>query len=60
MYLTFFPMVTDLMFLFFLNEINFDSKKIMEDIDSLETDSSGTKIDVSINFIKDTAGYEEY
>ena len=31
-----------------------------QDIDSLETDSSGTKIDVSINFIKDTAGYEEY
>lgn len=31
-----------------------------QDIDSLETDSSGTKIDVSINLIKDTAGYEEY
>lgn len=31
-----------------------------QDIDSLETDSSGTKIDVSINLMKDTAGQEEY
>jgi len=31
-----------------------------QDIDSLETDSQGAKLDVSINFIKDTAGYEEY
>lgn len=31
-----------------------------QDIDSLETDSQGSKLDVSINFIKDTAGYEEY
>ena len=31
-----------------------------QDIDSLETDSQGSKLDVSINFIKDTAGYKEY
>lgn len=31
-----------------------------QDIDSLETDSEGAQLDVSINFIKDTAGYEEY
>lgn len=31
-----------------------------QDIDSLETDSQGSKLNVSIDFIKDTAGYEEY
>lgn len=31
-----------------------------QDIDSLETDSSGTKIDISINLMKDTAGETEY
>lgn len=31
-----------------------------QDIDSLETDSQGAKLDVSIDFIKDTAGYDEY
>ena len=31
-----------------------------QDIDSLETDSEGAKIDISINFLKDTAGYTEY
>ena len=31
-----------------------------QDIDSLETDSQGAEVSVSINFIKDTAGYEEY
>lgn len=29
-----------------------------QDIDSLETDSTGADISVSINFVKDTAGYE--
>ena len=29
-----------------------------QDIDSLETHSSGTDVDLSINFIKDTAGWE--
>ena len=31
-----------------------------QDIDSLETDSEGAELDVSIDFIKDTAGYDEY
>lgn len=31
-----------------------------QDIDSLETDSQGAELDVSIDFIKDTAGYDEY
>lgn len=30
-----------------------------QDIDSLETDSDGTELLLNINFIKDTAGYEE-
>jgi len=29
-----------------------------QDIDSLETDSTGSSISISINFVKDTAGYE--
>lgn len=29
-----------------------------QDIDSLETDSEGTSMSISINFVKDTAGYE--
>lgn len=31
-----------------------------QDIDSLETDSEGAEVSISISFIKDTAGYEEY
>lgn len=31
-----------------------------QDIDSLETDSSGAEVSISINFIKDTYGYTEY
>ena len=31
-----------------------------QDIDSLETDSSGAEIYVDINFIKDTSGYQEF
>ena len=31
-----------------------------QDIDSLETDSMGAEVSISISFIKDTAGYEEY
>lgn len=31
-----------------------------QDIDSLETDSEGSDIDISIKFIKDTSGYVEY
>ena len=31
-----------------------------QDIDSLETDSDGADISISINFIKDTFGYTEY
>ena len=31
-----------------------------QDIDSLETDSEGTDVDISINFIKDTAGWDAY
>jgi len=31
-----------------------------QDIDSLETDSDGAEVSISISFIKDTAGYEEY
>jgi len=31
-----------------------------QDIDSLETDSEGAEVSVSINFIKDTYGYTEY
>lgn len=31
-----------------------------QDIDSLETNSKGTDIDLSLNFIKDTAGWESY
>ena len=31
-----------------------------QDIDSLETDSEGAEISISINFIKDTYGYTEY
>lgn len=30
-----------------------------QDIDSLETDSSGSDISVSINLIKDTKGYSD-
>ena len=31
-----------------------------QDIDSLETDSEGAEVSISINFIKDTFGYTEY
>lgn len=31
-----------------------------QDIDSLETDSAGAEVAISINFIKDTYGYTEY
>ena len=31
-----------------------------QDIDSLETDSDGAEVSISINFIKDTYGYSEY
>lgn len=31
-----------------------------QDIDSLETDSEGAEVSISINFMKDTAGYTEY
>ena len=31
-----------------------------QDIDSLETDSDGADVSISINFIKDTYGYSEY
>lgn len=31
-----------------------------QDIDSLETDSEGAEVSISINFIKDTYGYTEY
>lgn len=31
-----------------------------QDIDSLETDSMGAEVSISISFIKDTAGYDEY
>ena len=31
-----------------------------QDIDSLETDSAGAEVSISINFIKDTYGYTEY
>ena len=31
-----------------------------QDIDSLETDSNGAEVSISINFIKDTYGYTEY
>ena len=31
-----------------------------QDIDSLETNSKGTDVDISVNFIKDTAGWEAY
>ena len=31
-----------------------------QDIDSLETDSKGAEVSISINFIKDTYGYTEY
>lgn len=31
-----------------------------QDIDSLETDSDGAEVSISINFIKDTFGYTEY
>jgi len=31
-----------------------------QDIDSLETDSEGADVSISINFIKDTEGYTEY
>lgn len=31
-----------------------------QDIDSLETDSDGAEVSISINFIKDTYGYTEY
>lgn len=31
-----------------------------QDIDSLETDSEGAEVSISISFIKDTASYEEY
>ena len=30
-----------------------------QDIDSLETHSEGTKVDINLSFIKDTSGYEE-
>ena len=30
-----------------------------QDIDSLETDSDGADLSISINFIKDTQGYSE-
>lgn len=30
-----------------------------QDIDSLETDSAGADLDISLNFVKDTAGYTE-
>ncbi len=31
-----------------------------QDIDSLETMSSGTNVDISINFVKDTLGYDSF
>ena len=31
-----------------------------QDIDSLETDSTGTEVEISIDFIKDQAGYQAY
>ena len=31
-----------------------------QDIDSLETNSKGTDVDISVNFVKDTAGWEAY
>lgn len=31
-----------------------------QDIDSLETNSKGTDVDISVNFVKDTAGWEVY
>ena len=31
-----------------------------QDIDSLETNSDGAELNVSINFIKDTAGYDAF
>lgn len=31
-----------------------------QDIDSLETDSTGTNVDISINFVKDTYGWDEF
>ena len=31
-----------------------------QDIDSLETNSKGTDVDISVNFVKDTAGWESY
>ena len=31
-----------------------------QDIDSLETLSTGTNVDITINFVKDTAGYDQF
>jgi len=31
-----------------------------QDIDSLETDSTGTEVEISIDFVKDQAGYQAY
>ena len=31
-----------------------------QDIDSLESDSEGTNVDISINFIKDTYGWDAF
>ena len=31
-----------------------------QDIDSLETDSQGAEVAISISFVKDTQGYTEY
>ena len=31
-----------------------------QDIDSLETDSKGAEVSISISFVKDTQGYAEY
>ena len=31
-----------------------------QDIDSLETDSQGAEVSISISFVKDTQGYTEY
>ena len=31
-----------------------------QDIDSLETDSSGADLEISLGFVKDTAGYDTF